>query len=110
MIQEEIIRDFLMNNPGLKICDDCLAARLGIESRNSVNQRCRHLAYQGLIRECGPCNSVFGKCNGKRKLLNYWREVSSAGETLEVQEVFLASVEKPRWRIVEFLRRLFGLS
>jgi DNA-binding transcriptional MocR family regulator len=64
MAQRDILLAFLREHPDH--CDDCLSDTLGIHPRQTINQRARELAEQGLIvrteRACAGC--------GKPKLVN----------------------------------------
>jgi hypothetical protein len=71
MSNPERVRDFYVENEGIQFCDDCVAAKLGI-NRHQVNSIAATLALSTEFqRYPGTCSQ---RCNQRDKLVTLFND------------------------------------
>ena len=64
----EQVREFLIKNSPMAICDDCIAEKLGLNIRQHANHKTRQLAVMsGFDRRKDTC----GICGSTKKVIRY---------------------------------------
>jgi hypothetical protein len=104
MVNQDVILEYLNNNPQKAYCDDCLSERLYIKPRQQVNQICRKLAQEKRIHrnksECSSCANY--------KLVNSNNVVASKTSLPKIKEekdITAKGKQGMRWKDFEHFAR-----